>query len=260
MAFLKIKKRFHKKKSLRIVHNADLKSSAGDSQRTCRTVVSSDSPPSTRKALESTPELVQPTMYGYEDAAPDTAVKNITKTLSLDPYGYEVHDPSPAARLRRSSMKGSNPTTRPPRRRHSISFEKEVKVNKVVPIATMLKDKGDVWLQGEDYYKIANKVNTIVERSASGKGQKFCVRGLEQLIQKRAGKEDGPQSEAWNAVLDEQLTQQVTGDYDDEKLSRKYRTCSNHSRMEAKLRALQDEHDVSKYLEDTRQYCRRLSM
>ncbi|CAJ1964957.1 unnamed protein product [Cylindrotheca closterium] len=255
MAFQKLKKRLLKKKSPRTNNGVDLKSSADDSQRTCRTMVS-DSPPSSRTVLESTPELVQPAMYGYEDAAPDAAAKS----LSLDPYGYEVHDPSPvAARPRRSSMKGLDPT-RPPRRRHSISFEKEVKVNKVVPIATMVKDKGDMWLQGQDYSRIANKVNRIVERSASGKGDKFCVRGLEHMIERRAGKEDEPRTEAWDTVLDEQHTQCVTGNYSEETLSQKYILCSKQSRMEAKLRALQDEQEVSRYLEETRHYCRRMSM
>mmetsp|Transcript_42803 Transcript_42803/g.103541 ORF Transcript_42803/g.103541 Transcript_42803/m.103541 type:complete len:269 (+) Transcript_42803:257-1063(+) len=214
---------------------------------------------SSSNALESKPDLVQPSVYGYEDAAPDTAVKNMAN-VSRDPYGYELHDPSPAAAPRRSSMKGSNPEPRPTRRRHSISFDKEVKVNKVVPTTTMVKDKGDMWLQGEDYYRISNKVNTILERTASGKGQKFCVRGLEPMIKKRAGVEEGPRDEAWDTVLDEQQIQQATGDYDEEMLSLKYKSCSNPSQMEAKLRALQDEQDVYKYLEDTRQYCRRMSM
>mmetsp|Transcript_42802 Transcript_42802/g.103540 ORF Transcript_42802/g.103540 Transcript_42802/m.103540 type:complete len:259 (+) Transcript_42802:87-863(+) len=258
MAFLSLKKKLHKKKSSSINNAANLKSYRDDSDSTCRTVVS-DSQRSTRTVLESTSELVQPTMYDYEDAAPDTAVKNSTKSLSLDPYGYELHDPSPVARPRRSSMKGSNPC-RPPRRRHSISFQENVKVNKVVPITAMVKDKGDMWLQGEDYYRISNKVNTILERTASGKGQKFCVRGLEPMIKKRAGVEEGPRDEAWDTVLDEQQIQQATGDYDEEMLSLKYKSCSNPSQMEAKLRALQDEQDVYKYLEDTRQYCRRMSM
>jgi len=203
-------------------------------------------------------------MYGYEDAAPDTAVRNSSKSTlnqSMDPYGYELHNPStPQTRPRRSSMKGSNTGRRLPRRRHSISFEEEVKINKVVPIAELVKDKGDMWLQGEDYYNIINKVNTIVERTASGKGPKFCTRGLESMIQRSAGVEDEARKEAWDTVLDEQEIQVTTGHYDEEMLSRKYRRCSNQSRMEAFQRGMQDENNVFRYLEDTRSYCRRMSM
>eukprot|EP00526_Cylindrotheca_closterium_P015773 CAMPEP_0113621786 /NCGR_PEP_ID=MMETSP0017_2-20120614/11147_1 /TAXON_ID=2856 /ORGANISM="Cylindrotheca closterium" /LENGTH=262 /DNA_ID=CAMNT_0000531567 /DNA_START=230 /DNA_END=1018 /DNA_ORIENTATION=+ /assembly_acc=CAM_ASM_000147 len=213
---------------------------------------------SSSNALESKPDLVQPSVYGYEDAAPDTAVKNMAN-VSRDPYGYELHDPSPAAAPRRSSMKGSNPEPRPTRRRHSISFDKEVKVNKVVPTTTMVKDKGDMWLQGEDYYKIINKVNTIVDRTTSGSGQKYCVRGLEHMIQTREDPSE-PRTEAWDAVLGEQQIQQATGGYDEEVLSRKYRSCSSQSRMKAKVRAMKDERDVSSYLEDTRRDYRRMSM
>jgi hypothetical protein len=156
-------------------------------------------------------------------------------------------------------LKGSNPEPRLQRRRHSISFEKEVKVNQVVPIATMLEDKGEMWLQGKDYYKIINKVNTIVDQTTNGKGKKYCVRGLEHMVKKREDPND-PRSEAWDTVLYEQQIQQATGDYDEEGLSRKYRSCSNQSRMKANIRAIKDEQDVSIYLEDTRRYCRRMSM
>lgn len=270
MVFLSLKKKLQKKKC----KVADLKSASYDSQPTFRTVVA-DSPPSSRTVLETKPELVQPTMYGYEDAAPDIAVNSSTKGLSLDGYGYESHEPTPVARTRRSSMKsGSDPTRAPrrrssmkgsnpnraPRRRHSISFQEEAEINEVVPIATMVKNKGDMWMQGPDYYKIVNKVNTIVEQSASGKGQKFCVRGLENMIQKRAGMEDELRNEAWDTVLDEQDIQHATGDYDEEMMSIKYKSCSSRCLKDAKLRALQDEQEVSRYLENTRQYCRRMSM
>jgi len=202
----------------------------------------------------------QPSTYG--DVATPENPKSSTQmpNPSLDDFGYEKHEPLPrASHPRRSSMKGSNPM-RPPRRRHSIAFNEEVSVTPVVPIATKVKDKGDVWLQGEDYYKIINKVNAIVDQTASGKGQKYCVRGLENMIQRKVGTDEAPRGQAWDTVLDEQHIQNATGQHDEEMLSRKYISCSTQSRMEAKLRALGDEQDVSKYLKDTRRYCRRFSM
>ena len=183
--------------------------------------------------------------------------------LTLDPYGYEIHNPSaPGTQPRRSSMKGSNPKPRQARRRrHSISFQEEVTVNKVVPIEEMVNDKGEMWLQGEDYYNIIHKVKAIVERTASGNGQRFCTRGLENMILQRSGidEDEEPRNQAWDAVLDEQQLQQATGDYDEEVLSQKYRRFSNQCLLEAKLRAMQDANDVSRYLQDTREYCRRMS-
>lgn len=258
MAFLSpraLKNRFQKKKLGRTKNAPDVKPTiAYSSQRTTSTSLGDceDSLRSSPIALEGKPQVVPPNDYGYEDATPDIAARK-------DPFGYELHDPSPGARPRRSSMKGSSDGPRVTRRRHSISFDNEVQVNEVVPITTMLKNKGDVWLQGKDYYKTINKVNTIVDQAASGKGQKYCVRGLEHMIQ---GKDDRnvPRTEAWDTVLDEQYSQQASGDYDEEVLSRKYRSCSNQSRRKAKQRALQDEQDVAMYLKETRRYCRRMSM
>ena len=197
-------------------------------------------------------------MYVYELAAPDTPIRNGAIDFATNDHDYEHHYPS--ARPRRSSMKGSTPGPRHPegtrRRRHSISFQDEVKVTEVVPLSTLANSKGDLWLQGEDYYNIVNKVHAIVDRTVNGQGPKYCVRGLEHLIQPQ----DAPKSEAWDAVLDEQQFQQTTGRYDDERLSRKYRSSSIQSRMDAKIRAQKDENEVAKYLEDTRKYCRRMSL
>lgn len=270
---LKIKNKLQKKKQLgRVKNGADMKaplmtqSSAEDSQRTFQSVsemsTSRGSPSPSRGASSESKHtgVALATDYGYGDAAPDISARN-KASYSTDAYGCEVHTPSgPGATPRRSSMKGSNSEPRPTRRRHSISFQDEVKVNKVVPMTELVKDKGDMWLQGEDYYKIIHKVNSIVDRTTTGKGPYYCTRGLEHLIREKEGMENGPRTKAWDAVLDEQQMQQATGTFDDERVSRKYRRYSNQSRVEAKLRAKKDENEVSKYLEDTRRYCRRMSM
>jgi hypothetical protein len=202
--------------------------------------------------------------YHDEEAVPDLAISCGTVDDACGPatldsaaneYGYEVAIPSTSRIPRRSSLKGANG----PRslRRHSISFSEQVIVTPVVPTTEMVKKKSDLWLQGEDYARIMTKVHTIADRAADGGGPKYCTRGLEALI---LNEEDPQRYEACDAVLDEQWNQVRNGIYDDKALSRIYKLSSISSKMEAKLRGLQDAKDIRKYTFDSRQHCRRMSM
>jgi hypothetical protein len=200
--------------------------------------------------------------YNYEEAVPDLRISCGTVDHACGPatldsaaneYGYEVAMPSTPRR--RSSVKGANGPRR--MRRHSICFNEKVTVTPVVPTTEMVDKKSDLWLQGKDYDRIMTKVHAIADRAADGGGPKYCTRGLEALI---LNDEDPQKYEACDAVLDEQWNQIQNGKYDDKALSRIYKLSSISSKMEAKIRGLQDAKDIRKYTFDTRQLCRRMSM
>jgi hypothetical protein len=203
--------------------------------------------------------------YHYEEAVPDLAIScgtvdhacgSAAVDSAANEYGYEVAIPSTHRRVpRRSSLKGANG----PRssRRHSISFCEQIVVTPVVPNTEMAKKKSDLWLQRQDYDRIMTKNYAIADRAADGSGPKCCTRGLEALF---LNEEDSQKYEAYDAVLDEQWNQAKDGIHDDKALSTIYKLSSISSKMEAKLRGLQDEKDVRKYTFDTRQHCRRMSM
>mmetsp|Transcript_23724 Transcript_23724/g.58153 ORF Transcript_23724/g.58153 Transcript_23724/m.58153 type:complete len:226 (+) Transcript_23724:72-749(+) len=157
----------------------------------------------------------------------------------------------------RSSLKGGSGTPRQ-FRRNSLTFVSNVAVTPIIPTPELAKKKS-LWFDDEDYDKIQKKILLIVERAQGGEGHKHCTRGLENIIQRGT---ESRRYAAWDAVLHEQQNQIRAGAevFDDHALSRSYQEACKDSHAEANARAIQDEKAVSKYLSETKFYCRRMSM
>ncbi|CAJ1956729.1 unnamed protein product [Cylindrotheca closterium] len=207
-----------------------------------------------------------------EEVPPQTSSKsrksNRSSISSWMQYGCDAFEegekgggppPRSARTPRRSSLKGSRSSTpKGAPRRHSLTFSKDVVVSTIVPTKKLAK-KNSLWFMEKDYEKMRKKISHIAKRAQEKGGaehkKKYCTRGLENLI--RQGGSETRRYAAWDAVMDEQANQCSAEYYNEDAVSKSYRTACEESRAEATIRALQDEKEVAEYLSDTRNSYRR---
>eukprot|EP00539_Tryblionella_compressa_P002592 CAMPEP_0178747984 /NCGR_PEP_ID=MMETSP0744-20121128/8635_1 /TAXON_ID=913974 /ORGANISM="Nitzschia punctata, Strain CCMP561" /LENGTH=345 /DNA_ID=CAMNT_0020401301 /DNA_START=33 /DNA_END=1070 /DNA_ORIENTATION=- len=217
--------------------------------------------------------------YGYGDAAPDDIAK----------YGYGDASPDEAAPAgarmpRRSSMKGSSSSSarrraslgacagetmevylpgkrEPVKRRRSITFKEQVKVQPMEPAKSLAENPESLWFQEDEYEKIKMKTVALIHKVAEDgtlDGKKYCTRGLEKWMTPEATQVKKRQ--AWDNVLNEQYLQRQEGAFNDEQLALMYKHSTARSQMEASKRASKDAQEVEGYLKSTRRFQRRMSM
>ena len=221
-------------------------------------------------------------MYGYGDAFPDSDVDSATQY-----YGYgdgSSRRGQMMAQPRRSSMKHNASSSRGRRRasiqfgggneievfsyqegrtikrRTSITFNEKTDIRCVAPVKDLADDPESLWVQVEEMESIKQKALLIADHAEQGRQGKYCVRGLERYIGSAKDVASERRFEAWDSVLDEQLLQQSSGEYDDEYIANVYRYATIDTQREANERALKDAKDIELYLKNTRKACRRMSM
>ena len=150
------------------------------------------------------------------------------------------------------------------KRRTSITFDDEVRVKKVQPVASLTNNPEKLWFQDEEFENIKEKVFTIVDLVESGelppdKERKLCMRGLESLLEKNRQNKEELRYQAWDSVLDEQDHQMHNGTFNEKSMADQYKLTAMQSRIEAQKRAKQDQDEVERYLKNTRRACRRFS-
>jgi hypothetical protein len=209
--------------------------------------------------------------YGYGDTRPDDVAK----------YGYGDESGGSSSRApRRSSMKQSGRPrrasiqfggeievhllgkTKPVLRRTSISFDEKVKVESVTPVSALTDKPETLWFQEEEYKQIISKCYNLVEKVEQGLtgGKKYCIRGLESLMEPGSEQKEANRYIAWDSVLAEQDLQRRGGRFDDENMAKLYKLLTIESKMTAARLARQDAAEIENYLQKTRMSCRRLSM
>eukprot|EP00539_Tryblionella_compressa_P009793 CAMPEP_0178786216 /NCGR_PEP_ID=MMETSP0745-20121128/5198_1 /TAXON_ID=913974 /ORGANISM="Nitzschia punctata, Strain CCMP561" /LENGTH=319 /DNA_ID=CAMNT_0020443975 /DNA_START=46 /DNA_END=1005 /DNA_ORIENTATION=- len=244
------------------------------------------SPPS------SSPNQADSEYYGYGDASPDARAKYGYVEAAPDDiakYGYGDASPDEAAPAgarmpRRSSMKGSSSSSarrraslgacagetmevylpgkrEPVKRRRSITFKEQVKVQPMEPAKSLAENPESLWFQEDEYEKIKMKTVALIHKVAEDgtlDGKKYCTRGLEKWMTPEATQVKKRQ--AWDNVLNEQYLQRQEGAFNDEQLALMYKHSTARSQMEASKRASKDAQEVEGYLKSTRRFQRRMSM
>lgn len=208
--------------------------------KTAKTVV--DSPSSTAKDL-----------YGYEDGAPDVAANKDSNKDNIygygtDEYNEKVHEYDGTRVPRRSSMKGSNPKrsasigtgtaidvevripgkgTQRVHRRRSIDFCQGVRVKPIPKIPFELESK--VWLQPEEFDRIKSERRELKHKMQSGEimpWEEEELRGLEKYVDN--GNSKARVHMGWYAVMDEQELQDMTDEYDDNRIAYAYQSSGTY--------------------------------
>ena len=247
--------------------NGDNKYGYGDAQPDSSMYGYGDASPDTSKYGygDASPDTSR---YGYGDAAPDSSASR---------YQYEDasvdSDCAPRAPARRSSMTAAVGSGRQPRRssmktsgaprrssigytgerevvlpgrrqvkrRTSISFDEQVKVRSVAPVAELAKNPEKLWFQAEDYEKMRQKSITLAEmverRGVDGfPGRVPCIRGLECLIGDEGEAKSVRRYDAYGVVMYEQHSQRNEGVfYDDEAMSKLYEETTEQYENHEKL-------------------------
>lgn len=210
------------------------------------------------------------TKYGYEDAAPDSNFVDEYSAPLSSSQDFSVPRPSDGHRpSRRSSLKqpGSSPRRRasmgieyeihvlgrrqPVRRRSSITFDEKVQVKPVIPLKDLAGDEAEkLWFQDDEFTQMREKSWKIVEEElearsgGSGRGTRYCTRGLEQMINSEQAIQ---QTKAYVAsVLSEQDMQRRTCTYDQEYMAKLAQFVTLASQEEAQLRAKTDEQEMER--------------
>ena len=146
-------------------------------------------------------------------------------------------------------------------RRTSLSFKETAKVAIIRP-AKSLSCKADLWFQESEMKLFRKQVNALVQLTDNGldseSGKKYCMRGLERLMQPHAALRQ--RGAAWDAVLNEQSLQKKLGLFNEEDMANLYKFSTMISRHEAVKRAQEDAKEAAKYLESARRRCRHMSM
>lgn len=216
--------------------------------------------------------------YGYEDAAPDIRGRQLTsgrtyhRTSSLPGpmprrSSLKQGDGSMGRRRRASIQMGEEVTVylpgkdTPVRRRSSIKFSDAVKVRNVESLKSLTDSVKDLWFQGEEYARMRRNswdLVSRVERGQTGIGtKKFCVRGLERLLDRETVLHN--REKAWKTVFVEQDLQRSRGNFDDGYVARAYRCSTKECAQAAASRGKQDEKAIHSYVRGVEGYCRRLS-
>ena len=214
--------------------------------------------------------------YGYGDAAPDSA--SDCGSVSSDPGLHRRRQRT----ARRSSMKQAGAPRRASigftgereirlpnsekkvKRRTSISFDENVTVKNVQPVASLTKNPEKLWFQDNEFDKMKEKAFAIIDMVESGelppeRQSKLCVRGLESLLRENQLNKRELRYKAWDSVLDEQDYQMDNGTFEEKAMADAYKLTTMASRVEAQRRAKQDQEEVEKYLRSTRKQIRRMS-
>jgi hypothetical protein len=220
-------------------------------------------------------------LYGYEDAAPDIALRNEMRDFS--PY----HRPlviGRGAAPRRSSLKHSPSSchttkeeVRTPRRasiqvggeyqtsceirRASIGFvEKEI-VETIEPIIRLLisHDPSDYWYSKDDVQMMRAENGVLIKQKALGVlSPRECVRGLESGF--TPGKRLERQKQVWDSVLGLQKLQRHTGRKDAEYIRGLSMFYSRKAMETANRRAIEDAMEIAEDIRETQKQHRRLTM
>lgn len=168
----------------------------------------------------------------------------------------------------------------PVQRRRHIDFHQRVEIKEVEPVPDMVPGD-EIWLQEEDFVKMKeDRKNTVrqikkqqqlqLQKQHQEEGgsdhtpndaaannyrpggqtelspeQASQIRGLEKYVDKsiRAAK-----NMAWDTVLLEQDEQELSGDYNDERIADLYRHAIKESPAKALNRAKNDEEEIQDYL------------
>ena len=145
-----------------------------------------------------------------------------------------------------------------------VGFNESVRVKKVRPIRQLAGSHKELWFTEEEYISMKEKNKRLAYRVENGKtnGRKYCVRGLESLMEKlRCDADSGDDAVVvvqhrdvdarklgWDAVLDEQEAQSYAGEYNDVRIAYKYKQTSMYSKRQAVYLASLDEQDAKSRL------------
>jgi hypothetical protein len=230
----------------------------------------------------------QNNLYGYEDAKPVLKASIVNNSAEEFKYPTKTHHDYDGRRVpRRSSLKSGTSPTGPGNlerrasmggaaapmeirirggvrvhRRRSIEFAKTVQIKEVTPIASLADSCSDLWLNEEEFRQMKSERRQLVKqvKQQGGVLPTDEFRGLEKYVDKsiRITK-----NRAWDTVLLEQDEQEVTGDYNDERIADLYKHYTKASPTAAFERAQNDEQEIQDYLwspRTTKLMMRRLSM
>ena len=215
---------------------------------------------------------------GYEDAAPTVADRDDPGSYTSGSSKTLIYDGTRAPRRsslkseygshRRASM-GSTSTTLvevrvrgerfPIHRRRSIDFNASVLVKEVSPVTENALHE-DIWLQPDDFAKIKSERRAVVEKHKLGTAEEHDdIRGLEKYLD-RTGRII--KNRAWDAVLDEQQEQEMTGVFNGDRIAALYQSSTSGTPDLAAKKAKEDHEAIRDYLlspRTTKLMMRRLS-
>jgi hypothetical protein len=137
-----------------------------------------------------------------------------------------------------------------------IQFNEIVRVKPVVAVYDLVDDLDCLWFQDDEYDRIRTKIFLVADKHVIGEhfsGQKLCIRGLESILEYDVRQDN--KVRGWEAVLAEQRSQRDSCNFDDTNLGQAYQFSAQKSKLDAEIRARQDEKDVQKYLKSTRRFC-----
>jgi hypothetical protein len=147
----------------------------------------------------------------------------------------------------------------PVHRRRSIDFNAKVLVKEVTPI-TEVAPHEDLWLQPDDFEKMKLDRRAVVEKHKRGTAEEHDdIRGLEKYLD-RSGKI--LKNRAWDAVLEEQEEQELTGVFNGDRIAAIYRSSTSGTPDKAAETGKKDHEAIRDYLlspKTTKLMMRRLS-
>ena len=146
-------------------------------------------------------------------------------------------------------------------RQTSLTF-KETAIVAIIKPAKSLSRKADLWFQESEMKLFRKQVNALVQLTDNGydseSGKKYCMRGLERLMQPHTALRQ--RGVAWDSVLKEQNLQRKLGLFNEEDMANLYKFSTMISRHEAVERAQEDAKEAAMYLASARRRCRQMSM
>lgn len=210
------------------------------------------------------------TDYGYEDHLPISTKDN-------DIYGYGDDDGSPQSydctRVpQRSSMKGSNPGRRASigaccrihvdvfvpgggrqrvQRRRSVDFNTKDHVEEIPRVP--FDAAGEVWLQPDDFACMKMERNMLIRKMKNGDIDPWEdeeTRGLEKYVDSATRRTSIDR--ALTVVLSEQDVQEMSGDYNDERIAKVYKRSNVGSPEKAAAQGRYDACEIQDYLRSPR--------
>lgn len=132
------------------------------------------------------------------------------------------------------------------RRERFISFYEYAAVKSIIPARLMTNEPKKLWFQRDEIRRINEKNAQLPTRNGSmlPKGKRYCLRGLERLVDRPSG---------WRktlvtSVLTEQEMQRAQGVNDEACIARLYKFLSRESLVVALSRAAKDEREANKIL------------
>lgn len=205
-------------------------------------------------------------LYGYESGSPTTA-----KRQQEHPIHYYDGTRVP----RRSSLKGSSEQQSgvsrrasigcsatvvvvevrkggervPVQRRRSIDFNTTVEIKEVAPVTDIVQSS-ELWLQPDDFEKMKTERRRIVSLHKQGKAEpNEEMRGLEKYLDREIRVQ---KNRAWDTVLLEQDEQELTGNFNDQRIADLYKRTTFKSPEKAAALGQADHEAVRDYLTSPR--------